>query len=162
MSSIWRPGNATVRGIEIVGEADFVARTVTALDLVWQTTFATDVRTYVKRIRSGRRSGACAWEKPPTVEFGRRTWISTPEWYAGGIVHEMVHCKLFVQNRRRFFLFTYTPARAWTGTEVEIECMEAELDALRQMNAPIHMQQYVVECKRNPTHHKVPYYKRDW
>ena len=152
----------TYRDMVIIGCNDFATRTRVALDLVGRTTYRATVAAYLKRIVSAKRTGAVAWQKLPTMEVGVRTWKSSPDWYASGIVHEAIHCKLYICNRKRVFFFNFTPLRAWTGADAEIICMKAGLDALQQLDAPAYMQRYVADNINNPTHHLIPYNLVDW
>jgi hypothetical protein len=75
-------------------------------------------------------------------------------WYASTIVHDAGHAKLYLENRRRFLWFRYTPPGAWTGKEAERSCLRLQLAALDELGAAWAMKQYVASLLENPTYHQ--------
>jgi hypothetical protein len=90
----------------------------------------------------------------PTYCVGKRTWQSSPVWYASTIVHDGYHSKLYRENRRTVLGIPYTPRKAWTGKRAEQECLRLQLNALCEMSANPATQQYVRSLLENPTYHK--------
>jgi hypothetical protein len=150
------------RDIELVGSGEFIQQTKNALDLLGSTTYLPMVQYYLPRIKSGQRSGAWAWLNKPTFEVGYPTWRPCVYWYAGAIVHDAVHCRLYAQNKRKFLFLDFTKVRDWCGTKAELICLYAQLNALEQMGANVELVEHVLQTIKQPTYHLIPYSLRHW
>ena len=116
-------------------------------------TFST-VKPFLAAIREARRSGLVVTYGKPTFRVGRPTWQAPLLWFASAIVHDAGHAKRYLQNRRRFLSFMYTPPGAWTGTAAERVCLWLQLAALRELKAARPVEQYVESLLKNPTYHR--------
>src|SRR5262249_18338512 len=124
-----------IDGISVSGSPQFAYRTRQALEVLSDSpTFAT-VKPFLAAIREARCSGlAVPWGRP-TFEVGPRTWQARLVWYAGAIVHDAGHARLFRENRKRLLGVPFTWPWAWTGVEAERVCLRLQLAALQDLGA---------------------------
>jgi hypothetical protein len=143
---------ALIDGIRVSGSPRFEYRTRQALEVLsGSPTFAT-VQPFLAAIREARCSGlAVPWGRP-TFEVGRRTWQARLVWYAGAIVHDAGHAKLYLENRRRLFGLQYTWPWAWKGVKAERVCLRLQFAALRDLGADRGMLRYVQSLVARPTY----------
>src|SRR5262249_20072974 len=141
-------------GIEVVGSPRFESRTRQSLELLRGSQTFFIVKPYLAAIREARGSGLSVLWGKPTFCVGGPTWQAPLWWYASAIVHDGGHAKLYLENRRRFLWFAYTPPCAWTGKEAERSCLRLQLAALRELGAPWPVQQYVEALLENPRYHQ--------
>jgi hypothetical protein len=124
-------------GIEIRGNADFIAQTIAALSLLEKN--APDafqkIQTYVGIIEQGEHSGMWAWEQPPRYEVGDATAFFSVTWYASTIAHDATHSELYAQ-----YLLTHpgepVPDNAYGGVEIERFCIGYQLEVSKRIGAP--------------------------
>src|ERR1700722_12672771 len=110
---------AKIENIEIAGSPGFEYRTRQALEMLVSSQTFVIVKPFLAAIRESSYSGLRVIWGNPTFCVGRATWQAPILWYASTIVHDAGHAKLYLENRRRFLCFRYTPKSAWTGTEAE-------------------------------------------
>ena len=155
-----------IHGIKIQGSSDFVLRTREAFEKLTGTTSFEEIRPYIAVIKEAQRSGMRAYGEQPTYEVGQPTWRHSPVWYAGTIVHDGYHSKLYLEAKATNQ--GHEPdAETWTGTEAEKRCLESQLQALGEMGADEHVVGYVNSLMENPTYEGVhrswaDYEKRWW
>ncbi len=124
-------------GIEIMGDAEFIRQTRTALALLEQK--APDafkkVQTYIGSIEQGEHSGMWAWEDPPRYEVGDATAFFSVTWYASTIAHDATHSELYAR-----YLAAHhgksVPRNAYGGVEIERFCINYQIEVSRQVGAP--------------------------
>jgi len=123
--------------IVIQGDAECVSKTTAALNLLKQKSpdGYSEVESYIGIIQcqpSG--SGMYAMEKPPRFVVGNQTRDAGVIWYAGAIVHDSNHSKLYNQ-----YLTAHpgipVPADVWTGQAAENQCIAVQYKALEDLGA---------------------------
>lgn len=105
-------------------------------------------------------SGMYAYEAPPRYVVGDVTRNASTMWYAGTIVHDAGHSKLYHD-----YLDAHpgesVPYEEWGGEESERLCLEVQHDALTKMGAD----QYILDHVRNSINTQywnIPYEDRWW
>jgi len=128
---------ATYGGIKIVGDADFITHTRSALELLEQRDSAAfnKIQAYVGVIEQGKHSGMWVWETPPRYEVGNATAFSSITWYASTIAHDATHSELYTQYQRAFPGVS-VPEEVFGGVKVEIFCNAYQLETLKRIGAP--------------------------
>ena len=130
--TVMTPINVTGRGKK---------QTLEALELLKTKApdFYKEVSTYIKVIKGVEKgSGMEAFADPPTFLAGDKTRDYSPVWYAGCIVHDTVHSKLYHEYLRQH-PGKKVPARAWMGKKSEGICIDQQIAVLQKLNAPQHM-----------------------
>ena len=124
-------------GILIAGNADFVAQTRAALELLREKDPAAyaNVRAHIGVIEQGEHSGEWSWENPPRYEVGSATAFSSVTWYASTIAHESVHVRLY-QEYLQAHPGEQVPDDVYASVDVEISCNAYQLQTLRNLGAP--------------------------
>ncbi len=150
MTLLSRTPGENIEGIEVRGDANFRARTREALELLGQTQALSLVRSHVKVIRQGKRSGMRAWENQPTFTVGRATWQHSALWYAGAIAHDAYHARLYDTARRGDGA---QPApHTWTGSDAEKQCLAFQYWVLQCLNGDAATLDYVARYAENPSY----------
>jgi len=88
---------------------------------------------YIKKItctESGAGTGMYAFENPPRYQIGMTTVRQSVEWFAGTIVHDANHAKLY---QDALTSLGYVPNEAWTGAQAELKCLEIQKTALTRI-----------------------------
>lgn len=88
-------------------------------------------------------SGMFAWETPPRFQVGLATRQAGTIWYAGTIVHDSCHSKLYHDYLSNNPSIIRVPENVWTGEEVENECLNVQYDALKNIGADDNTLNYV-------------------
>jgi hypothetical protein len=123
--------------ISIKGDENCKVKTQDALNLLDSkaSTYYQTVVKYVGIIECTEKgSGMYAWEDPPRYQVGRLTYEASTIWYAGTIVHDSCHSKLYSDN----LLNNHPvgePAIQWTGEDAERKCINTQYDALVKIGA---------------------------
>lgn len=141
----------TFDGIRLRGGFEFLHRTREALALLRPTSAFTEIRSNVRLIRQGRRSGMKAWTKEPTFVVGKRTWKHSALWYAGAIAHDAYHAKLYA-DAKNASRGSEPEADSWTGTEAEKKCLGFQRKVLLELKADTKTISYLDACRGNPTY----------
>lgn len=144
----------TVENIKVVGSYDFVERTRESMELLKDTKSFATIKPFIHNIKEGERSGMRAWEDA-TFVVGDRTWKHSAMWYAGTIVHDGCHSKLYHEKK------------PWTGPDAEVVCLKIQAEALREMKASPSLISHVEAFEDNPesyigTGSREDYEKRNW
>jgi hypothetical protein len=139
-----------IEGIEVRGHCGFRARTREALALLQETPAFSLVRTHVRIIRQGTRSGMHPWGHEPTFVAGRATWRHSAVWYAGAIAHDAFHAKLYCAARTA--CGGEPDSGRWTGAEAEKECLAFQYAVLQALNCDPATLRYVARCAENPSY----------
>jgi hypothetical protein len=150
---LWR--KTELDGIQILGSAEFVARTREALELLRPTPFFSEIQRYIAVIQQGRRSGMKAYAKRPTFVVGKRTWSHSALWYAGAIAHDSYHSKLY--HEAKASAGGKPAADCWTGKDAEKKCLAFQIEVMLSLGADEKMVAYLGELEKNPTyqgHHR--------
>jgi hypothetical protein len=129
------PKSIEYAGIQIEGRQPFIEQTRRALELLRAKApeaFGI-VQRHVGRIRQAKRSGMDAEADPPTCDMADSTSFYSVTWYAGGIAHESYHSLLFHEYRRAHG--HPVPAEVWTGREREMECIQHQIQVMRDIGA---------------------------
>ena len=157
------PKPAFTTSISIDGDAACQKDTLAALDLLAEKApshYAT-VTKYVGVIKCVvEGSGMEAYLNPPRYLAGDATRNAGTLWYAGTIAHDAGHSKLY----NDYLAATpgqSVPADVWTGQNAEAACLNAQYDALQQMNAPQSTLDYI-QSSINSGYWNVPYDQRWW
>jgi hypothetical protein len=155
--------------IEIVGDAEFCARTRAALELLSSASCFEIIRHHIARVKQGKRSGMKAWAKKPTFVVGKPTWQHSVLWYAGAIAHDAYHSKLYSQAKTASNR-SQPGAASWAGSEAEKQCLVFQRQVLIDLNAGPKTIAYIDKLLENPTYQGrnsgfggwVDYLKRWW
>jgi hypothetical protein len=129
------PKSIEYAGIQVEGQRAFVEQTRRALALLQAKApeaFGI-VQRHVGRIRQANRSGMRADQDPPTYEMADATAFYSLTWCAGSIAHDSYHSMLFDEHRRMHG--EPVPDEAWTGREREMECIEHQVQVMRDIGA---------------------------
>jgi len=78
---------------------------------------------------AGDGSGMYAYETPPRFVVGDETRNSSDTWYAGSIVHDACHGRLY-SDYASAHPGEHVPDETWTGRGAEATCIAAQVDAL--------------------------------
>ncbi len=155
-----------ISGIEVHGSAEFLKRTRESLTLLEPTRGFQEIRPYIAIIKESERSGMRAQYERPTYEVGKATWQHSALWYAGTIVHDGYHSKLYHDAQKNQF-GNEPDLMTWSGKEAEKKCLYAQENVLRELNAPASTIDYIRKWEENPTYQGDPrsqsdYQKRWW
>lgn len=140
-----------IEGIEVRGHCGFRARTREALALLQKTPAFSLVRTHVRIIRQGTRSGMHPWGHEPTFVAGRATWRHSAVWYAGAIAHDAYHAKLYAEALAAGG-GAEPPATSWTGVDPENQCLAFQYTVLKLLHGDENTLRYVEQWAENPTY----------
>jgi hypothetical protein len=146
-----RMHSGSVEGIEIRGKRKFLLRTKEALALLKTSSKFEVVCSHIDVIQQGKRSGMKAWLKKPTFVVGGATWQRSALWYAGAIVHDAFHAKLYFDAKRKNGVHE-PEADAWTGAQAEKKCLAFQREILVELNADEKTIAYIDECAQNPNY----------
>lgn len=145
--------NEKMEGIEIEGSAAFIARSREAFALLRSINSFQTIKSYIAVIKEGEHSGMHAELPRPTYEVGAATWKHSALWFAGSIVHDGYHSKLYHERKH------------WTGKQAEIDCLKIQAQALKEMKADKATITYVENLQKNPTYQgegTMDDYKKRW
>ncbi len=134
-----RTAEEVLYGIRVEGDEAFRARTREALMLLSGVREFPRIQAHLWRIKQYACSGVEPGRRA-TFYVGRRTWDSSPLWYAGSIAHDAHHVML------------YRAGTPWTGKAAETRCIEFQLQVLAQLNAPAYLMDSLGETAKNPTY----------
>ncbi len=130
---------ATSDTIKIQGDATCHQQTEAALNYLKNRApdYFTMVEKYIGEVDCVEAgSGINAFEHPPRFLAGRATREAGTEWYAGALVHDANHSKLFNDYKKQHPLDGDPPASVWTGENAERLCIEVQVKALHEAGAP--------------------------
>ncbi len=150
--------------LEIKGDEDCLKRTNEALNLIKEKAEShyNEVKKYIGIIEcTERQSGMAAYENPPRFQVGRSTYQSDTIWYAGTIVHDAHHSKLYHDYLQNHPSEITVPYEAWGGRDSEQRCIDVQLDALQKIGADQYILDYVKDSI-NTEYWNVPYEDRWW
>jgi hypothetical protein len=164
-----RKRSTWIDGIEIRGGTEFLQRTQEALSLLRATSRFAEVQSHLALIRQGKRSGMHARAKRPVFVVGQPTWKHSALWYAGAIVHDGYHAKLY-HSAKQASGGAEPDTDLWTGAAAETKCLAFQRQILQELDADEKIIAYIQECERNPTYQGrnrgwrawVDYLKRWW
>lgn len=124
--------------IIVKGDSDCKKKTEEALSLLEKKAFEdyTTVRKYIGIIDCVEKgSGMFAYETPPRYQVGKKTYYySDALWYAGTIVHDACHSKLYNDYRTQH-PFTSVPPNVWMGKNAEEKCLDIQYEASKKIGA---------------------------
>lgn len=149
-----------IDGIIVDGEPNFIAATKVALAILKGSSFET-IKRHLGRIKQSSYSGMDAEAEIPTYNVGRRTWLSSTSWYASTIAHDTFHSFLYHAYEREH---EGEPVErdAWTGAEVEKQCLKFQLKILKETNGDDKDIKYVKKLMDDPTYQDIDIENRDW
>jgi len=121
----------------IEGDDNFKIKTLEALILIQYKSEEkfNIVLKYIGRIIRGGQSVMRADANPPAFVVGERTYLSQTEWYAGCIVHDAYHSKLYHDYLEKH---SSVPDDVWTGEKAEYACLEYQISFLEEIGAAQH------------------------
>ena len=99
-----------------------------------------------------------AGKRPPVFELSDRSAFFSVTWCAGAIAHDSFHSKLYHDYKRAHWLFV--PSKVWKGHEVEVKCIEHQLQVLKEIGAPDSEVRWVRNV--TPEYADVAYWNRNW
>lgn len=149
--------------IKIVGDDTCKQQTNDALNLLKTKDYDhyVYVTNYVGIIEcADQGSGMFAYENPPRYLAGKSTREAGSIWYAGTIVHDATHSKLYNDYLKNHPNET-VPANVWSGKDAEQKCIDIQVDALAKIGAD----QAVIDYAKNAinaNYWDVPYDQRNW
>ena len=138
-----------IDGIAVCGGDEFRARTRESIFLLKKTAAFAIIRSHLKTIRQGRRSGVKAWARRPAFVAGRATWQHSPLWYAGAIAHDAYHVKLY-HAAKRTTAGAEPEANTWTGVAAERKCLKFQYQVLQALNGDDSILDHIARCFENP------------
>ncbi len=138
-----------IDGIAVRGNDEFRARTRESISLLKQTKALAVIRSHLKIIRQGKRSGVRAWARRPAFVAGPATWQHSPLWYAGAIAHDAYHVKLY-DAAKRATGGAEPAANTWTGVTAEKKCLRFQYQVLLALNGDDSILEYIARCGKNP------------
>ena len=141
----------SIEGIEVRGSDSFRARTREALALLRKTAAFSIVRSHIKVIRQGKRSGMHVSASAPAFVAGRATWQHSALWYAGAIAHDAFHAKLY-DTARKTGGGREPCADSWTGAGAEKKCLAFQYAVLQTLNSDETTLRHVARCAENPSY----------
>ena len=142
----------TCCGVQLIGSAEFIQRTMIALEIARNTTLFKEVMPYLAVIEQSHRTRVKVHSRTPTFKVGERTWKSQSVWYASGIIHEACHSVLYYSNNIKFIFINCTIFTAWVGVEAERKCCRMQLKALEEMNADLYLIDHIKKSIEFPFH----------
>lgn len=157
------PAPSPTKSIQVNGDADCQSSTKDALDLIAEKAPAhySVVVKYVAVIEcQPQGSGMFAYENPPRYVVGDMTRNGGTVWFAGTIVHDAGHSKLYND-----YLSSHpnesVPDNIWTGEGAERTCLEAQYDALTKIGGS-QDQLDSIRSAIDTQYWNVPYDQRWW
>ncbi len=102
-----------------------------------------------------------AYENPPRYLVGDLTRRGGTIWYAGTIVHDAGHSKLYHDYLTSHPGETSVPGDVWTGQAAEATCLAVQHDALAEIGAAQSTLDYVQNVI-NTNYWDIPYSERWW
>lgn len=147
--------------IKIIGDNNCQSDTLNALQLISEkapTHYAIVIK-YIGSIECvSEGSGMFAYENPPRYAVGDKTRNAGITWYAGTIVHDAGHSKLYNDYKDSN---ESVPSDVWTGKNAESICIQAQLDAVIEMNGPQDQIDYIKKSL-DTDYYNIPYSERWW
>ncbi len=129
--------------IQIIGSPDFIQQTILALTLLKEKTpddFEM-VERYTGIIEQSDRSGMWAYLNPPKQDVSDNTSFYSVTWYAGTIVHDSTHSKLYHEYIAEHGL--PVPDDIWIGRKAEVVCCISQYKVLVAIGAPSYEVDYL-------------------
>lgn len=168
LATVAKPANieailGTTGPIEIKGDDNCKSITQEKLNLISSKDpddFNNIVEKYLGIINcADRQSGTYSWERPPRFQVGTLT-MNSGMMYAGAIVHDSYHSKLYndylIQNNVKT-----VPLDIYSGEGAETKCVEVQIVAMRKMGTD----ELILTNLRNSLKSKyweVPFEDRYW
>ena len=153
----------TVTEITVIGSEDFKNKTKLAFSLLSDKArnYYDMVLKYVGIIEyADEGSGIYVWENPPRYKVGKATVDAGTIWYAGTIVHDATHSKLYHD-----YLATHpsesVPEDIYSGEKAEAICLGVQYDALSKIGADQGTLDYVKNVI-NTRYWEIHYNERWW
>lgn len=149
--------------ITIVGNQECKDDTLEALKLLSSSApiYYNQVTQYVGVIECVTQgSGMAAYESPPRYLVGDLTRQAGAIWYAGTIVHDSTHSKLYHEYANSH-PDALVPGDVWTGKNAEAACLDVQMAALKQIGAD----QFLIDAVANSintNYWDIPYDQRTW
>ena len=131
--------------ITIKGDTTCVSNTTAALNLLKKKSPESyqEVERYIGIIECVTAgSGMYPNETPPRFAVGNETRDAGTIWYAGAIVHDSNHSKLYNQYALAH-PGQQVPPEVWTGKQAESECIDVQYKALQDIGADAATLQYL-------------------
>lgn len=159
-----QPKPAFTAPISIEGDEDCYNDTLAALELIAEKApghyaVVTQYIGVIKCVTQG--SGMEAYLTPPRYLAGDVTRSGGTMWYAGTIVHDAGHSKLYNDYLTSHPDEEFVPGDIWTGQNAEAACLAVQHDALAEMGADKGTLDYVANVI-NSGYWNVPYDQRWW
>lgn len=150
--------------IAIVGDDSCKTKTNQALDLLRNNAgIHYEVVTYhvgvIECVDKG--SGIEVWATPPRFRAGEITVDGGTIWYAGTIVHDSCHSKLYSDYLKKNPQTGFVPSNIYSGKDAEAQCLVVQHNALVLLGAP-QTTLDTVENALESEYWKIPYEDRWW
>ncbi len=148
-------------GIEVVGPSDFINTTQRALSLLKNSSYWESHVQLLEKIVEAEITGVQVQE-PVTYGVDEPTWKASDIWYAGTIVHDAHHVKLY-QEAVRDHGVENVEYEMWAGVNGETLCLQVQLEVLLELKADSYIISYIQGFIENgPTYQNTPYPDRNW
>lgn len=149
--------------IQIKGDDTCKSTTLDALKLLSEKapSHYSGVTKYISVIECAPKgSGMFAYENPPRFLVGDATRNAGTVWYAGSIVHDAGHSRLY-NDYKAAHPGERVPDTIWTGEAAERACLDVQHDALSKIGATQSQLDYIKNAI-NTQYYDVPYENRWW
>lgn len=93
-------------------------------------------------------SGVYPWETPTRFKVGVATSNAEPAWFASVLVHESCHVDQYKKNAGENHLGRVS-AQDYSGEKAEIECLDVQIGALKNLGAGQSKIDYVANAARS-------------
>lgn len=138
--------------ISLLGSADFVRRTESALALLARSGELPVIEAHLSEIREFPCSGV--YVETAVFHVGRLTWESEPVWYAGTIAHDACHVRLYREAKAR--AGNQEPDHeTFAGEAGERLCLGYQTTVLGTMEAPQPYIDYLARLSTRPEYQNV-------
>jgi hypothetical protein len=146
--------------IQIFGRKSYINHVKASLELLKskaENVYNT-VKENIGRIREHEHDGMQPNLDPPLFDMSFRTTFGYSNeseqwsriWCAGSIAHDSLHSQLYRDYMRD--KEEPIPAEVYTGTAVELKCIQYQIEICKKLGAPEHMITYL--SNQDGTHHK--------
>lgn len=140
-----------VDGVQIVGGAAFLAATRAAFALIEKSSLARDVFASLRRVEQAPCSGVDPSIFRPTFYVGDATWQAGALWYAGAVVHDSRHARLYAQALKRH-PDREPAASEWKDVAGEKKALAYQLAFLSELKADPAELAYIRGLERDPAY----------
>jgi hypothetical protein len=122
-----------------------------------------NVTNYVGIILEHEHSGMEVHHNPPIFQLNGNSAFYSVTWCAGVIAHDSYHSKLFFDYKKQHPWSLWVPAETHGGARAERDCLEHQLQVLKDIHAPTNEIAWCQQCLTQTNQYwKVKYKDRNW